>query len=238
MAAARASQNASTQKGVHRATRGREAVEHRGPARNLRAHRRGRARGGGPRPRICRANTTRARSDVPRHVRREPLVRRRSPASSTRYRRATPSFDGLRDAAHRPRRRGSRDPTLIPVDHPFTPAQSFVLDTAGAGLTVSRPGRRFSSSTSCSTGRSTRARCGPSGSSPRWPRSRTHAVDRTGPRDRAAGALWNPDLPTMETVFSALQSLPLVQSATLDDLFATVSTNRSSARTCMGSTAR
>ena len=45
----------------------------------------------------------------------------------------------------------------------------------------------------------------------------------------APPARWNPDLKTMETIVAALRTLPLVQSATLDDLFATIS-NEAGAR--------
>ena len=63
---------------------------------------------------------------------------------------------------------------------------------------ASRPRR---SSKTCSTD-PTRPRCGPSASSPRWPRSRTRR--RRSPRGIviAPPARWNPDLQTMETVIA------------------------------------
>jgi Family of unknown function (DUF6049) len=112
-----------------------------------------------------------------------------------------------------------REQALIPVIHPFSPAQAFVLDTAGdasrAVATAPFVEDLFNGSDSSAlrAERVIAALAEVAYENPSIPRGIVVAPP----------ARWTPDLNTMETVVSALRSLPLVQSATLDDLFATIS---------------
>jgi hypothetical protein len=112
-----------------------------------------------------------------------------------------------------------RDEALIPVPHPFSPAEAFVLETTGGGsravATAPFVEHLFA---------------GPDPAALRAERVvaalaevayETPSIARgivVAPPER-----WNPDLRTMETVTAAIRTLPLVQSATLDELFATIS---------------
>ena len=64
--------------------------------------------------------------------------RPRSPRSSIPRRRATRSSTSFRQMLID--RVAVRDQALIPVDHPFSPAEAFVLDTAGGGYARRRDG--------------------------------------------------------------------------------------------------
>ncbi len=112
-----------------------------------------------------------------------------------------------------------RDQALIPVVHPFSPAQAFVLETTGgasrAVATAPFVENLFE---------------GPDPSALRAQRvvaalAEVAYENPSIPRGIviAPPARWSPDLTTMGTVVAALRSLPLLQSATLDDLFATIS---------------
>lgn len=112
-----------------------------------------------------------------------------------------------------------RDEALIPVSHQFTPAQSFVLDTTGAGA------RGVSTAPFVED-----LFDGPDPSALRAERvvaALAEIAYETPSIARgiviAPPARWDPDLRTMETVIGALRTLPLVQSATLDELFAGIS---------------
>jgi len=118
---------------------------------------------------------------------------------------------------------GVRDQALVPVIHPFSPAQAFVLETTG--------------------GESPAIATAPfiedlfKGSDPSALRAQrvvaalaevayeTPAIARgillAPPED------WVPDVAMMQTVIRALSTLPLVQPVTLDGLFASVSTELS-----------
>jgi hypothetical protein len=118
---------------------------------------------------------------------------------------------------------GVRDQALVPVIHPFTPAQAFVLDTAGGGVYRAVSTAPFVEDLF-------------NGSDPpalraeRAIASLAEIAYETPSIARgiviAPPARWTPDLPTMETVVAAMRTLPLVQSATLDDLFSTISNDQ------------
>ena len=112
-----------------------------------------------------------------------------------------------------------RDQALIPVFHPFSPAQAFVLDTTGgasrAVATAPFVENLFEGSapSALRAQRVIAALAEVAYENPSIPRGIVIAPP----------ARWSPDLTTMDAVVAALRSLPLVQSATLDDLFATIS---------------
>lgn len=112
-----------------------------------------------------------------------------------------------------------RDQALIPVNHQYTPAAAFLLDTAG--------GQSRSVSTAPFL---EKLFYGPDPSALRAERviaALAEVAYETPSVARgiviAPPARWNPDEQTMQTVFAALRTLPLTQTATLDDLFATIS---------------
>ena len=112
-----------------------------------------------------------------------------------------------------------RDQALIPVVHPFSPSQAFVLDTTGgasrAVATAPFVENLFEGSdpSALRAQRVVAALAEVAYENPSIPRGIVIAPP----------ARWSPDLTTMDTVVGALRSLPLVESATLDDLFATIS---------------
>jgi hypothetical protein len=115
-----------------------------------------------------------------------------------------------------------RDQALIQVTHRFSPAQAFVLDTTG--------------------GESRAVATAPfiedlfSGHDPSALRAQRVIAALAEVAYESPGiargvviappARWNPDLKTMTTVVDAVRTLPLVQSATLDDLLGTISSEQ------------
>ena len=112
-----------------------------------------------------------------------------------------------------------RDQALIPVVHPFSPAQAFVLDTTGGASRAVATAPFVESLLNGADPSALRAQrvvaalAEVAYENPSIPRGIVIAPS----------ARWSPDLTTMDTVVAALRSLPLVESATLDDLFATIS---------------
>jgi hypothetical protein len=113
-----------------------------------------------------------------------------------------------------------RDQALVPITHPFTPAQAFVLDTAAgdayrAVSTAPFVEDLFNGGDP------------PALRAERVVAALAEIAYETPSIARgiviAPPARWTPDLATMETVIAAMRALPLVQSATLDDLFSTIS---------------
>ncbi len=112
-----------------------------------------------------------------------------------------------------------REQALIPVNHQFSPAQAFVLDTTGGesrGVATAPFIETLFNGPEPSTLRAERVVAALAEVAYETPSIARGIVI-------APSARWNPDLPTITTVVSALRSLPLVQPATLDDMFATVS---------------
>ncbi len=90
------------------------------------------------------------------------------------------------------------------------------------GRRVARCRRPRRSSKTCSTV-PIRARCAPNEWSRRSRRLRTRRRRSPAESSLRRRQRWDPDLRTMETVITALRTLPLVQSATLDEMFAGIS---------------
>jgi hypothetical protein len=112
-----------------------------------------------------------------------------------------------------------REQALIPVDHPFTPAEAFVLNTTGGdsrGVATAPFVEDLFDGPDPSALRAERVIAALAEIAYETPAIARGIV--IAPPER-----WRPDLKTMNTVIDALSSLPLVQSATLDDLFATIS---------------
>jgi hypothetical protein len=112
-----------------------------------------------------------------------------------------------------------RDEALIPVTHRFSPAQAFVLDTTGGESRAVATAPFIESLFN-----------GPDPAALRAQRvvAALAEVAYESPGIArgvviAPPARWNPDLKTMDTVIDAVRTLPLVQSATLDDLLGTIS---------------
>ncbi len=112
-----------------------------------------------------------------------------------------------------------RDEALIPVIHRFSPAQAFVLDTTGGESRAVATAPFIESLFN-----------GPDPSALRAQRVvaalaeiayESPAIERGVVI--APTARWSPDLKTMSIVIDAVRTLPLVQSATLDDLLGTIS---------------
>ncbi len=112
-----------------------------------------------------------------------------------------------------------REQALISVNHPFSPAQTFVLDTAGGESRAVATAPYLEDLLEGHDPSALRAQ--------RFVAALAEVAYEAPAIARgvvvAPPERWNPDLRTMQTVFSALGTLPLVQSATLDDIFATVS---------------
>jgi len=112
-----------------------------------------------------------------------------------------------------------RNQALIDVNHPFSPAQAFVLETTEGGSRAVATAPFVEDLLN-----------GPDPAALRAERVVARLAEiayetPSIPRGivLAPAPSWNPDLKTMETVVAALRTLPLVQSATLDDLFTTIS---------------
>jgi hypothetical protein len=112
-----------------------------------------------------------------------------------------------------------RDEALIPVTHRFSPAQAFVLDTTGGESRAVATAPFIESLFN-----------GPDPAALRAQRvvAALAEVAYESPAIArgvviAPPARWNPDLRTMRAVIDAVRTLPLVQSATLDDLLGTIS---------------
>ncbi len=112
-----------------------------------------------------------------------------------------------------------REPALVPVNHPFSPARAFVLDTAtgsqSRGVATAPYLEDLLKSKDPGALRAERVIAALAEVAYEAPAIARGVV--IAPTER-----WNPDPRTMQTIFSALHTMPLVQSATLDDLFATV----------------
>jgi Family of unknown function (DUF6049) len=115
-----------------------------------------------------------------------------------------------------------REQALIPVTHPFSPAEAFVLDTAGGGARAVATAPFVEDLFN-----------GPDPSALRAERVVAALAEVAYETPSIARALviapparWKPDLATMDTVLAALRTLPLAESATLDDVFGTVSTEQ------------
>jgi len=112
-----------------------------------------------------------------------------------------------------------RDEALVPVTHPFTPAQAFVLETTGGGtraVTTAPFVEDLLDGPGPAALRAERVVAALAEIAYETPSIARGVV--LGLPDR-----WNPDVAAMETVVAALRTLPLLQSATLDDLFANIS---------------
>ncbi len=112
-----------------------------------------------------------------------------------------------------------REQALIPVTHQFSPAQAFVLDTTGGesrGVATAPFVETLFNGPGPSALRAERVVAALAEVAYETPSIARGIVI-------APSARWNPDLPTITTVVSALRSLPLVQPATLDDMFASIS---------------
>ena len=112
-----------------------------------------------------------------------------------------------------------RDDALVPVTHPFTPAQTFVLD-AGGGKSLSATSAPFVETLLTGSGpaalkaqRVVAALAEVAYEEPAIARGLVIAPD----------ARWNPDVATMTQLLAALRDSPLVQPVTLDQFFQTVS---------------
>jgi hypothetical protein len=120
---------------------------------------------------------------------------------------------------------GVREQALIPVTHPFSPAQGFVLDTTGGearGLATAPFVEDLFR--------------GPDPSALKAQRVIAAVAEVAYETPSVARGLlvapaenWSPDVRMMQIVIGALRTLPLVQPATLDDLFGSggVSTEQS-----------
>ncbi|HEY5172489.1 MAG TPA: hypothetical protein VIK54_12255, partial [Acidimicrobiia bacterium] len=115
-----------------------------------------------------------------------------------------------------------REQALIPVTHPFSPAQAFVLDTAGGGARAVATAPFVEDLFN-----------GPDPSALRAERvvaALAEVAYETPSIPRAIviapPARWKPDLATTDTVLAAVRTLPLVGSATLDDVFGTITTEQ------------
>ena len=110
---------------------------------------------------------------------------------------------------------GVREEALIPVTHEFSPAQSFVLNTTGG---VSRGMATAPYVESLFKGPDTSAL-----RAQRVIAALAEVAYETPAIARgvlvAPPESWFPDVPMMQTLVGALRTLPLVQPATLDDLF-------------------
>ena len=112
-----------------------------------------------------------------------------------------------------------REQALIPVEHPFTPAEAFVLDTTGGdsrGVATAPFVEKLFNGRDSSALRAERVIAALAEIAYETPSIARGIV--IAPPER-----WRPDLKTMNTVIDALRTLPLVQSVTLDELFATIS---------------
>jgi hypothetical protein len=111
-----------------------------------------------------------------------------------------------------------REQALVSITHPFSPAQAFVLGTAG--------GESRAVATAPYLERLLEGRDPSALRAQRVVAALAEVAYETPAVARgvviAPPEHWNPDFRAIDTVFSALRTLPLVQSATLDDLFATV----------------
>jgi hypothetical protein len=118
---------------------------------------------------------------------------------------------------------GVREQALIPVTHPFSPAQAFVLETTGgespAIATAPFIEDLFKGNDSSAL-RAQRVVAALAEVAYETP-SIARGILVAPPED------WFPDVTMMQTVIRALSSLPLVQPVTLDGLFASISTELS-----------
>ncbi|MDQ1382735.1 MAG: hypothetical protein QOG65_114 [Actinomycetota bacterium] len=114
---------------------------------------------------------------------------------------------------------GVREQALIPVEHPFTPAEAFVLDTTGGdsrGVATAPFVEKLFNGRDSSALRAERVIAALAEIAYETPSIARGIV--IAPPQR-----WRPDLKTMNTVIDALRTLPLVQTVTLDEMFATIS---------------
>ena len=181
------------------------------------------------RPRTCRSTTPRSKppdSAIGCRMNSSRAATSSKPCSARRPRRArrTRSSIPVDDAAIDRLRQmlvdqvAVRDTNLVPVTHPFTPAQTFTLATAG-GTSRGRNG---------AVHRATARRPGPAGAeggSASWrrcPRSRTRLPASPAALVLAEPYAWTPDVAAMTTIMRALRDNPLLAPATLDRLITDV----------------
>lgn len=110
---------------------------------------------------------------------------------------------------------GVREQALIPVTHEFSPAQSFVLDTTGGvsrGMATAPYVEDLFNGPDPSALRAQRVIAALAEVAYETP-AIARGVLVAPPQN------WFPDVPMMQTLVGALRTLPLVQPATLDDLF-------------------
>jgi hypothetical protein len=110
---------------------------------------------------------------------------------------------------------GVREQALIPVTHPFSPAQAFVLDTTGGesrGIATAPFIEDLLTGPDPSALRAQRVVAALAEVAYETP-SIARGLLVAPPED------WTPDVSMMRTIIDALRTLPLVQSATVDDLF-------------------
>ena len=147
-----------------------------------------------------------------------------SPTAQSNFVDAVPTSDAVVDGLRNMLidRVAVREQALTPIDHPFSPAQAYVLDTTGgdARIVATAPFiEDLFNGTDPSALRAERVVAALSEVAYETPSVARGIV-------LAMPARWNPDLATMNTVVTALRSLPLAQPATLDDLFSTISTEQ------------
>ena len=115
-----------------------------------------------------------------------------------------------------------REQALIPVTHPFSPAQAFDLETTGGGSRAIATAPFVENLVNGSDPSALRAE--------RVVAALAEIAYETPSIARgivlAPPARWKPDVKTMGTIVAALRSLPLVQTATLDDVFGSISTEQ------------
>jgi hypothetical protein len=118
---------------------------------------------------------------------------------------------------------GVREQALIPVTHPFSPAQAFVLDTTGGdsrGIATAPFVEDLFKGNDPSALRAQRVIASLAEVAYETP-SIARGILVAPPEN------WFPDVTVMQIVIGALRTLPLVQPATLDDLFGKVSNEQS-----------
>jgi hypothetical protein len=144
-----------------------------------------------------------------------------SPAAQSAFIEQAPTSDAVVNEFHQTLidRVAVREQALIPVEHQFTPAAAFVLNTTGGN------------SRGVATAPFVEALFnGPDTSALRAERVIAALAEIAYETPAIARGIviappenWRPDVKTMTTVLDALKTMPLVQTATLDDLFATIS---------------
>jgi len=115
-----------------------------------------------------------------------------------------------------------RDSSLVPADHPFTPAQGFTIETAGGrsqGVATAPFVERMLSGTDPAPLKVARVIAALAEVAYETP-----AIERG--LLLASPSPWSPDVDAMTTLVDALRDFPLAQPVTLDDLFSRISTEQ------------